>query len=40
MFTPLRRMVREPEGRVPILSVVGMLTSGTVADTILERRSQ
>ena len=36
MFTPLRRMASEPEGKVLLVSVAAMLTLGTVVYTVLE----
>jgi voltage-gated potassium channel len=36
MFTPLRRLVSEPEGKVLVGSLVGMLALGTVVYSILE----
>jgi hypothetical protein len=36
MFTPLRRMASEPEGKVLVASLAGMLALGTVVYTVLE----
>jgi len=36
MFTPMRRVASEPEGKVLILSAIGMLALGTVVYTVLE----
>ena len=36
MFTPLRRMASEPEGKVLVISLVAMLALGTVVYSVLE----